>query len=113
MLAAEHQVVGRTTDVADDLKASPYGVPLAEGRWFYAGSVATRVRLLQSEVAFGTGDHEDEPEDADDRPGRCFYVEWEPATGGSGGSLTGPFETLQEAKAHVHTTAGTVLWSVP
>jgi hypothetical protein len=98
----------RETDVTPE---SVYGKTVAEGHWLYAGMVPTRVRVVQSEVAFGSGDYEDEPEDANDRHGRCFYVEWGPAGGGSGGSLTGPFATVEEAKAHVQKTAGSVSWS--
>ncbi len=98
--------------MADEATGSPFGTPVAEGTWLYAGSVPTRVRVLQSEVAFGTGDYEDEPEIAAHRSGRCFYVEWDPAGGGSGGSVTGPFETIEQAKAHVRSTAPSVRWSV-
>jgi hypothetical protein len=90
--------------------ANPFGIAIAEGTWLYDGTVPTKVRVLQSDVAFGTGDYEDEPEYAEDRPGRCFYIQWEPAGGGSGGSITGPFSTLDEAKAHVQKTAGSVQW---
>lgn len=98
--------------MANEAKGSPFGTPVAEGKWLYAGSVPTKVRVLQSEVAFGSGDNEDEPEMAADRSGRCFYVEWGPAGGGSGGSVTGPFTTIEQAKAHVQSTAPSVLWSV-
>jgi len=76
--------------MTDVRRSSPYGRPVAEGTWLYSGSLPTSVRILESGVAFGTGDFEDEPEDADDKPGLCFYVEWEPAGGGSSaGSVTG------------------------
>ena len=78
---------------------SPYGVPVAEGTWLHSGSIPTTVRIPRSEVAFGTGDYENEPEDAADKPGLCFYIQWQHAGGGdSGGSVTGPFATIDEAK---------------
>jgi hypothetical protein len=91
-------------------KPSPFGRPVVEGTWLYAGSVPTAVRMLESDVAFGSGDYEDEPEGAEDKPGLCFYVQWDPAGGGSGGSVTGPFSSVDEAKAHVDRTAGGVQW---
>jgi hypothetical protein len=97
--------------VTDVGRPSPYGRPVAEGTWLYSGSVSTAVRILESDVAFGTGDYEDEPADAEDKPGLCFYVEWERAGGGSsGGSVTGPFATIDEAKKHVQQTATGVRW---
>jgi hypothetical protein len=99
--------------MTDTRRSSPYGVRVAEGTWLYSGSIPTAVRILESPVAFGTGDYEHEPEDADDKPGLCFYVEWQPAGGDdSGGSVTGPFATEEEAKAHVQLTAEGVQWSV-
>jgi hypothetical protein len=96
--------------VTDARRSSPYGRPVAEGTWLYSGSVPTAVRILESDAAFGTGD-QDEPEHAEDTPGLCFYVEWEPPGGGSsGGSVTGPFPTIDEAKKHIQQTATGVRW---
>jgi hypothetical protein len=92
---------------------NPYGTPIAEGKWPYAGLVPTKVRILQSDIAFGTGDYEEEPEEAEDRPGLCFYIEWEPAGGGSGGSHVGPFSTVEEAKLHAEKSAAGILWILP
>jgi hypothetical protein len=121
VLGDEHMLPNKALDGREETSKvtgaphppSPYGTPVAEGTWLYAGTVTTKVRVLRSEATFGTGDYEDEPEDADDRPGLCFYVEWEPAGGGPGGSLTGPFPTVEEAKAHVHKSAETVHWGAP
>jgi hypothetical protein len=97
--------------MTDIRRSCAYGLPVAEGSWLYSGSIPTTVRILRSEVAFGTGDYEDEPEDAADKPGLCFYVEWQPAGGGdSGGSVTGPFATVEEAKVHVQLSAEGVRW---
>lgn len=92
--------------------AHPYGIVVAEGSWLYDGSVPTKVRVLQCDVAFEAGDYDDEPEDAEGRPGPGFYVQWEFAGGGAGGSLTGPFPTLDEARSHVQKSAGAVRWLV-
>jgi hypothetical protein len=98
--------------MTDARRSSQFGRPVAEGTWLYSGSVPTAVRVLESDVAFGTGDYEDEPEVAEDKPGVCFYVEWEPAGGGSsGGSVTGPFATIDEAKTHIQQTATGVRWA--
>lgn len=81
------------------------------GIWLYAGTVETAVRILQSNVAFGTGDYEDEPEEAHDRPGLCFYVDWAEAGGTTGGSYVGPFSSLEEAEHYVAKASyGTVQW---
>jgi hypothetical protein len=98
------------SQVSDARRSHPYGKPVVEGTWLYSGSVPVAVRILRSDVAYGTGDHEDEPEDAADRRELCFYVEWEPAGGGSGGSVTGPFTTEEEAKTHVDRTTHGVRW---
>ena len=95
--------------MTDVRKSSPFGRPVAEGTWLYSGSVPTVVQILESDVAFGTGDYEDEPEDAEDKPGLCFYVEWKIA--GGGGSVTGPFATVDGAKMHVQQTAPGVRWN--
>ena len=80
---------------------------VAEGTWLYAGTIPTRVRLLQSNKAFS--DEGDEG-GAEACPGVCFYVRWEPAGGGAGGAITGPFPTAEEAKAHARKHAGSIEW---
>jgi hypothetical protein len=67
--------------------------PEASLAWQY-----DREGVLQCDVAFEAGDCDDEPEDAEGRPGPGFYVQWEFAGGGAGASLTGPFPTLDEAR---------------
>jgi hypothetical protein len=95
--------------MADARKSSPFGRFVVEGTWLYADSVPTLVRILESDVAFGSGDYEDEPDVAEDKPGPCFYIEWD-AAGGGRGSITGPFASVDEAKAHVQWTANGVRW---
>lgn len=86
-----------------------FGKPVLEGTWMYADSVPTTVRILESDVAYGTGDYS-EPEDASDRHGLFFWVEWESSCGGPGGSVTGPFDSIADAKAHTVLSAWTVRW---
>jgi len=79
----------------------------------YDGTVPSGVRILESQVAFGTGDSEDEPHLRDDKARHCFYVEW--ATAGSlvdwRSAGHGPFRSLAEAETYVSKTSeGTVTW---
>ncbi len=82
------------------------------GTWLYSGSVQCVVRVIESNVAFGTGAYEDEAELAEDRLERCFYVEWAPHDDPTGvSSTTGPFSTLDDAQAHVQLASNaTVSW---
>ena len=43
------------------------------GRWLYGGSAESIVHLVETNVAFGSGDHQDAPDVRDDRAG-VFYV---------------------------------------
>jgi len=95
--------------MADSGTAGRYGKRVLEGTWMYADSVPTRVWIVESNVACGTGDYS-EPDDASDRPGRCYYVKWESSGGAPGGSVTGPFESIAEAKAHTVLSAWSVRW---
>lgn len=82
-----------------------------EGSWLYDGTVPTRVRICRSPTWFGSGDHEDPPEEREDRDAECFYVEWEPAGSGTGGAGSGPFGTLLDAEEHVARASGnSVVW---
>lgn len=89
-----------------------FGTEIRVGVWMYAGTVETAVRILQTQVAFGTGDYEDEPEGACDRPGLYFYVEWSEAGDTTGRSRVGPFNSLEDAEEYVRKTSyRTVKWS--
>jgi len=82
------------------------------GIWLYDGSIPTGVRIVETDCAPGTGDYEDDPETAEDRPGTWYYVEW--ASAGDRhltGSSVGPFDSLVSAEAYVIVTAkGTLSW---
>lgn len=75
---------------------------IRSGKWLYDGSVATGVRIVETDCAPGTGDYEDDPETSDDRPGTFYYVEWSQAGClTETGSSVGPFATAKDAEAHV------------
>lgn len=88
-----------------------FGKVVREGRWMYAGSVEVAVRLRESEVRYGSGDHEDPPDLRDDIHVRCFYVDWDGAGTARSSSVTGPFETELEAEEFAaKQSGGTVRW---
>ncbi len=90
-----------------------HGTPVRLGTWLFNDMIPSAVRICESEVAFGTGDYEDEPDVSEDRTTKCFYVDF--CTAGSHDDWRstgfGPFGTLEEAEAHVlELTKGTVVW---
>lgn len=52
------------------------GVTVVQGTFLYDGTITCDVRIVRSEVRYGSGDHEDSPDVRDDQPGPCFYIEW-------------------------------------
>ncbi len=82
------------------------------GSWLYSGTVPCEIKIVCQNVAYGTGDYEDDPEMAEDKEGLFFYILFQAA--GSPGefkSMVGPFDTLESAKDHCFiTTHGTVKW---
>lgn len=44
------------------------------GYWLYDGTVRLPVRIVQSQLRYGTGDYEDEPQVREDVVGKCFYL---------------------------------------
>ncbi len=94
-------------------RMSANAMPVKLGTWLYGDMVLTGVRIVESPIAFGTGDAEDPPEVRDDKPMRCFYVEW--AVAGTGGDWRsaghGPFYSLDDAESYVAAESnGTVKW---
>ena len=76
-----------------------------EGSWLYAGSVRVRVRLKRSPFTPGTGDHEDPPELAEDRPEPYFYFDFEaPGSPGVYNSCSPGFASPEEAIAYAYQT---------
>jgi hypothetical protein len=47
---------------------------LKVGHWMYDGTVRCRVEIQFSNIRYGSGDHEDDPEWRDDQPGDWFVV---------------------------------------
>jgi hypothetical protein len=56
------------------------GVTVKQGTFLYDGTVSCDVRIVRTDVRYGSGDHEDPPEVREDQPGPCFYVEWSSTT---------------------------------
>ena len=52
------------------------GVPVRRGAFLYDKTLVCDVRVVRSEVCYGSGDHEDPPELAEDQSVPCFYVEY-------------------------------------
>src|SRR5258708_419736 len=63
--------------------------PSRRGIWLYDGHIECRVEIWQRDERPGTGDYEDPPELADDQPGECYEVLYEPAGGGRMGQAGG------------------------
>src|SRR5258705_11997414 len=87
--------------------------PSRRGIWLYDGHIECRVEIWQRDERPGTGDYEDPPELADDQPGECYEVLYEPAGGGRmGQGGGGHFSTLPppphapHASTHAHARLG-------
>src|SRR5258706_51305 len=77
--------------------------PSRRGIWLYDGHIECRVEIWQRDERPGTGDYEDPPELADDQPGECYEVLYEPAGGGRMGQAGGGYyPTLTAAVDAVH-----------
>lgn len=83
------------------------------GTWRYDGAVPSRVIVRASDVAFGSGDHEDPDDLREDRTTSCFYVGWyHPTDPNRVVSESGPFTTLREAILSVAAAShGSIEWS--
>jgi len=86
---------------------------IQRGTWLYDGTVSCEILIVRRNIAYGTGDYEDDPEIAEDIEGIFFYILYQAA--GSPGefkSEVGPFNSIEEAKAHCdEATHGTVEWN--
>lgn len=49
---------------------------IKKGTFLYAGSVVTDIQIVKTNVRYGTGDHEDEPEYRDDIEGEFYNIEF-------------------------------------
>lgn len=48
------------------------GVTVKRGTFLYDGTVTCDVRIVRTEMRYGSGDHDDPPEIRDDQPEPCF-----------------------------------------
>lgn len=78
-----------------------------EGTWLYDGTVPTGVRIVRCPVRYGTGDWEDPPDIREDLAEPGFDVQWASATTPRdyGNFASARYSSLQEAVAHVETSA--------
>lgn len=85
------------------------------GTFLYGGEVVCDVRIVLSPVRFGTGDHDDPPDVAEDAVQDTYYVQYGSTTSrGVFNAGGGEFQTLLAAIAHVEATPGigeTVRWT--
>ena len=90
-----------------------FGRVVREGRWMYADAIEVGVRVLESDVRYGSGDDDDPPETRDDSRTRCFYVAWDAAESGRSSSVIGPFDTQAAAEAFAVQQSGASLRWLP
>jgi len=53
---------------------------LKVGHWMYNGTIKCRVEIQFSNIRYGSGDHEDQPEWRDDQPGEWYVVSYSSPT---------------------------------
>ena len=82
------------------------------GTYLYAGSVLCDLRIILRPVRYGTGDHEDPPELANDQEQETYYLEYG-GTDARGVFVAGggAFDTLEAAMRHAEATAQDVTWA--
>lgn len=74
------------------------GVTVIQGTFLYDGTVTCDVRIVRTEVRYGSGDHEDPPAVRDDLPEPWFYIEWGSTTArGEYKAGGGGYSTLSDA----------------
>ena len=87
------------------------GVPERQGTFLYDGTVVCDVRIVRTEVRYGSGDYEDPPEEAEDQPGPWFYIEWGSTTKrGEYPAGGGGYPTIAEAMMGAEKQVGTIRW---
>jgi hypothetical protein len=88
------------------------GEIVLEGTWLYAGETPCRIAIVRRGTWYGTGDHEDPPEIADDQGVETFEVLYTPAGDPSRFSAGGgQCRTLKEARESAEAACGpTVRW---
>jgi hypothetical protein len=89
-----------------------FGRVVREGRWRYAGTIESAVRIRESDTRFGSGDYEDPPDVREDRAERCYYVDWIGAGTNLSSAVSGPFDTLAAAETSAaEQSGGTLSWT--
>ncbi len=48
-----------------------------EGTWIYSGQITCHIRIIKSDILYGSGDYEDPPEYCNDKEVECYYIEFE------------------------------------
>lgn len=81
------------------------------GTYLYDGTVPGDIRIVRTNVRFGSGDHLDEPEVRDDQPGTWFEVWYTPA-GERGQFKNGipGFRTIEDALGWIEGRVAGVVW---
>ena len=93
------------------MNLSDRGELVAGGTWLYAGSVQCRLAIVRRGFWYGTGDHEDPPELANDRSMETFEVLYELPNDSNQFSGGGQHLTLEDARAEVIARCGdSVTW---
>jgi len=68
------------------------------GCFTYAGKITCDLRIIRSAIRYGSGDHDDPPELADDQAVETFYVEYGSTTErGTFNARSSPHDSLDEA----------------
>ncbi|NRF72491.1 hypothetical protein HLB44_36655 [Aquincola sp. S2] len=79
------------------------------GTWLYAGDTPCAVKIVSHHVLYGTGDHEDPPEIADDQEVECFYIYFSTPAGQPQWVGGGASTSLTEARTIVEQKLGSTL----
>lgn len=80
--------------------------PVRRGTWLYAGKVPCEVRIVRHDTLYGSGDHEDPPEVANDRKIECFYILFHTPAGDPPWVGGGVALSIQEATSIAEATLG-------
>lgn len=87
------------------------GVTVKQGTFLYDGTVTCNVRIVRTEMRYGSGDHADPPEIRDEQPGPGFYIEWgSTTTPGEYTSGVGDYATLADAIRAVEQQVSGLKW---
>ncbi len=96
---------------------APDETVVMEGTFLYGGEVECDVRIVQSPVHYGTGDHEDFPEIADDAMEATFSIQYGSTTQrGAFNAGGGGYPSLAEAMARAEGAPGigsSIRWKAP